>query len=246
MMLNKFNYWTNFKIIYILLRLFYIFTNCSGPRSGYIEEIVSKRVQKEIERIVTNHLISNDDIHELAKNNQELFNSNNLLKNYIKNTNKEKYLDNNIPNKTQNKTQNDIINQELFSLLSKINKDEILIFDKYKQNEVIIFNNNNKPKIYDYFKIKIDFSLIDIYFRFSHYYFPILEKDIFMERLKSRTLFPGLLLAVYSAAYLYRPKPDIELSKKYKNQAYDYVTHYKNEINIQIVQTYALISNCGI
>ena len=212
-----------------------------GPRSGYIEEIISKRIKNEIERIVSNNLISKDDIYKLAKNNQELFNSSEILKEYLENTNEEKYFRNSI----NNKIDNDINNQDLFSILSKIDKDKIIIFDKPEKDEAIVYTNFNKPRIYDYCKIKIDLNLIDIYFRISHYYFPILEKYIFMERLKSRTLFPGLLLAVYSAAYLYNPNSNLELSKKYKELAYKYTVQSNHEINIQIVQTYALISNSG-
>eukprot|EP00833_Pecoramyces_ruminatium_P011596 jgi/Orpsp1_1/1185628/evm.model.c7180000094673.2 len=230
-------------------------TKKRGPRSGYIEEIVSTRVLKEIERVVTENLISKENIYKLAKNNVDLFNSSEILKKYLEEMNIE---ENTKPENTKeslptvNKEKNDKNttnesgnNKSIFPILSNVKDNESVLFNKLNENKIIgesiLYNNHIMLK---YKMIRIDFKLIDEYFYYAHLYFPILDKDVLLERIQNKTIFPGLLLAVYGSAFMFKANPSLEMSRKYIELAYNYSFDYFTEPNIQLTQTMALISNC--
>lgn len=211
---------------------------------------------KEIERVVTENLISKENIYKLAKNNVDLFNSSEILKKYLEEMNIE---ENTKPENTKeslptvNKEKNDKNttnesgnNKSIFPILSNVKDNESVLFNKLNENkkigESILYNNHIMLK---YKMIRIDFKLIDEYFYYAHLYFPILDKDVLLERIQNKTIFPGLLLAVYGSAFMFKANPSLEMSRKYIELAYNYSFDYFTEPNIQLTQTMALISNCG-
>ncbi|OUM64748.1 hypothetical protein PIROE2DRAFT_8437, partial [Piromyces sp. E2] len=202
-----------------------------GPRSGYIEEIVSNRVQKEFEKYVSENLISKKKMLQLAKNNENMFKSSEILKQYLERA------------KNVENIENDISDSKAES---KINKNEILIVNTLNKSDnignALIYNY---PYVLDYNMISVDYILIETYFKYSHYYCPILIKEVFMDRLKNNTLIPGLLLAVYASACKYRPNPDLNKSEKYSKLSQIYCSVYYHDANIQTVQTLSLLANCG-
>ncbi|ORX76862.1 hypothetical protein BCR32DRAFT_271021 [Anaeromyces robustus] len=229
-------------------------TKKRGPRSGYIEEIVSTRVQKEIEKAVNGNLISKENIYKLAKNNVDLFKSSEILKKYlddsiIKDVKKESSIES---TKTENEKKDNDIEEDV---KDKINDKLKLIISKIKNNESVIFNTLNEEEKYGktfiyfnnfilrYTMLRIDYKLIDDYFKYAFLYFPILIKDIILERIKKKAIFPGLLLAIYASTYMFVSKPSMEKSRKYLNLAYNYTISFIDKPNIQVVQALALIGN---
>lgn len=145
-----------------------------------------------------------------------------------------------------NKTNTTEINDKIYPILSNVKSNESVLFNKLNENkefgEAIIYNNQVVLK---YKMFGINYKLINEYFNYAHPYFPILNKEIIFERIQNKTIFPGLLLAIYASTYMYKSNPSLEMSRKYVKLAYDYTFNYINEPNIQITQAIALISNCG-
>ena len=250
-------YYYYYYYYYRCLNLLLLFKLYIGPRSGYIEEIVSSRVQKEFEKYVTESLISKKNILILAKNNEEMFKSSEVLKKYleeVKNKEKVENIENEIFNSNSESNNDNIIiktedvtKKEILSSISKNKKNEVFIVNTLNKldnigNASLIYNY---PYVLDYNLISIDYDLINTYFRYSHFYCPILIKEVFMDRLKRNTILPGLLLAVYASACFYRPHPDLNMSKKYIRLSHIYCSIYYHDSDIQTVQTITLLANCG-
>jgi len=153
----------------------------------------------------------------------------------------------------QNQDENQIENSHNLNDLKENIKSRLLIL---KKKEFIIFKNSEKRKvgtaiiynnseIFKYNFIEIDIELIRLYFRYAHVYIPILDKNIFMQHIRNKTILPALLLAVYTAAYLFKPKPEIKKAMKYFKMAYNSILEFNFGTDYQLIQTYTIISNCG-
>ncbi|ORX87584.1 hypothetical protein BCR32DRAFT_289236 [Anaeromyces robustus] len=211
-----------------------------GPKIGYIEKILNDEIPKKIDELITKNLISDKDIVLLAKNNESLFN-NNILKKYInnKNENQDELIQQNV--KPINLK---VLKENIKSRLLILKKEDVIIFknsEKTKVGTAIIYNNS---EILKYHYIEIDIELIKLYFRYAHVYIPILDKTIFMQHVRNKTILPALLLAVYTAAYLFKPKPDIKQAMRYYKMAYYSIIEFNFGIDYQLIQTYTIISNC--
>ncbi|ORX56064.1 hypothetical protein BCR36DRAFT_280771 [Piromyces finnis] len=227
-------------------------TKKRGPRSGYIEEIVSTRVQKLFEKYVSEGLISKKDISILAKNNVDMFKSSEILKCYIEGEDKkEENVENSNLNNNVNFEGNTFLNsenekrEEFLSKLSKINKNKVLIASTVNKAENIgcsMININLSSCNYNI--VTVNYDLIESYFEYSHSHFPMLVKEVFLDRIKKNTILPGLLLAVYASALIFRPNPDYNASKKYLRLSHIYCSIYYHSSDIQSIQAISLLANC--
>jgi len=204
---------------------------------------------------VNENKILKNDIYKLAKNNYELFNKSKILKKYLPEINDIKNKNINIISGNPNEyvqtlnllSENyDKMESDVRSSLSKLKEDEFIIYKKIENYEnvgnAIIYN---KSQILNYIYVEIDYSLIDLFFHYSHYYMPSLSKEIVMEYIQNKTILPGLLLAMYASAYMFKPNPDLEKSKRYCRIAYDIIIENYYSPNIQIIQAFTIISNCS-
>lgn len=138
-----------------------------------------------------------------------------------------------------------VLKENIKSRLLILKNKDFIIFknsEKTKVGTAIIYNNS---EIHKYHFIEIDNELINLYFRYAHFYIPVLEKNIFMQRIRNKAILPSLLLAVYSAAHFFKPNPDLKKARKYFKMAYNSIMDYNFGIDIQMVQTLVIISNCG-
>jgi len=145
----------------------------------------------------------------------------------------------------ENSYNSKIIKENIKSRLLILKKKDLIVFknsEKTKVGTAIIYNNS---EIYKYHFIEIDNELINLYFRYAHLYIPILEKNIFMQRMRNKAILPSLLLAVYAASYFFKPNADLKKATKYFKMAYYSILDYNFGIDIQIIQTLIIISNCG-
>ncbi|OUM64549.1 hypothetical protein PIROE2DRAFT_8621 [Piromyces sp. E2] len=56
-----------------------------GPKNGYIEELVNKILQQQLERLIENKIISGKDIYNIVKKNNDIIISSEILKEHLNN-----------------------------------------------------------------------------------------------------------------------------------------------------------------
>ena len=231
---------------------------------------MNKDIQKKLENLVINNQISQQNIYKLAKNNYEIFNSSEILRKYINNDKQDidKYnnihnnMSNDMPNDMHNNMPNDIPNNiynnvymtnnskefmnNIIQKLSSLENNEYIIFRVPEKHEsptgkAIVFNKYN---FHNYNYVEINYYLIRLYFRYTQFSMIILNEEIVKERIQNKTILPGLLLAIYAAAYLFKPKPDFEKSKKLAILAHKHIIDYYYHPNLQVAQAFMIISHC--
>jgi len=180
-----------------------------------------------------------ENIYKLANNNSQIFSSSEILRKYINNDKQ-----NNDIVMTESNTED--ITDNIKQNLLKLKDNEYIIFKIPEENEISIGKSiiYNKYHIYNYDYIKIDYSLVKLYFQYAHFYMNILIEEVVLERIQNKTISPGLLSAMYAAAYMYKPNPDFQKSKKYAKLSYYSILKYCLVPNIQVIQAYIIISNC--
>ncbi|ORX47103.1 hypothetical protein BCR36DRAFT_413757 [Piromyces finnis] len=212
-------------------------TKKRGPKIGYIEDTIQNKIRENLENLIISNQISKENIYKLAKNNYDIFMSSKILRKYIQEDKQE--------DKIQNTETNDIFTNYIRQKISKLKEKEYIIFKNPQKKELtgdaIIYN---KYDYYKYYFIEIDYSLINIYFRYVHPYKSILIKDIVMERIRNRTIIPPLLLSIYASALMYKPNPEIKKAREYAVKAYNLLIDSYYDPNVQVIQAYTTIANC--
>jgi len=207
---------------------------------------MNKNIQKKLENLVMNNLISQHNIYKLAKNNYKIFNSSEILRKYINNDKQDNDIHNDMHNDIHMTNNNKEFMNSIIQKLSSLENNEYIIFrvpEEYESStgKAIIFN---KYSFHKYNYVEIDYSLIRLYFRYAQISLIILSEEIVKERIQNKTIFPGLLLAIYASAYMFKPKPDFKKSKKLARLAHKYIINYCYYPKIQVVQACMIISNC--
>ena len=92
-------------------------------------------------------------------------------------------------------------------------------------------------------KLHINFNLIADFFKYSYNIALIIHPIVILFRIQQKSLSPGLLFAIYSGAYLFRPNQNKLKSKYYYIMAGRSLLRNIQKYDIQNLQTAYILSN---
>jgi len=91
--------------------------------------------------------------------------------------------------------------------------------------------------------LHINFNLITDFFKYGYNIALIVHPSVILLRIQQKSLSPGLLFAIYSGAYLFRPNQDNLKSKFYYIMSFRCLLKDIQKYDIQNLQTAFILSN---
>ncbi|ORX52176.1 hypothetical protein BCR36DRAFT_286796, partial [Piromyces finnis] len=91
----------------------------------------------------------------------------------------------------------------------------------------------------------INYSVIDMYYKYFHPCYPVISKNTFTNFIKNDSLSKYLLFSMYGMAYLFQQTPDIPLATEYIDKAKELIYQNYGLIDVQLLQSLYLITIFG-
>ncbi|OUM59159.1 hypothetical protein PIROE2DRAFT_15385 [Piromyces sp. E2] len=210
-----------------------------GPKTGFINEKVNNALRKILRESDIPFGIQNEEIViNYQKKNDKTNTEDKVVKEFS--FLYQKYF------KSYENNNKDIFGNSFEIVL----KDNSEIKNNSTMFENVPFDNLNMTKqLFKDFELNelnsfnIDYNLISDFFKYCFTVSLIINPSVMLMRIKRKLITPALLFAIYSGAYLYRPKRNLEKAKYYSHLSKIYLLNNFQTTTIQNIQTAYILSN---